>query len=179
MEQEKFGYWGRILRVDLSRGDWRSETLPDSVYRRYVGGRSLALYFYLREAPAGLDPLGPQNLLIFMTSPTTGAPISGQARHTVLCKSPLTGGVADSQSGGWWGVELKFAGWDGIVISGASREPVYLLIEDEKVQILSAAHLWGKNTGEVQEIIAGELPQGARVLQCGPAGENRVRFSSN
>ena len=178
MEQEHFGYWGRILRVDLSAGTWKSETPEDGVYRRYVGGRSLALYFYLREAPAGLDPLGPENLLIFMTSPTTGAPISGQARHTVLCKSPLTGGLADSQSGGWWGVELKFAGWDGIIITGAAREPVYLLIEDERARILPAGHLWGKSTGEVQEILAGEIPQGARILQCGPAGERKVRFSA-
>ena len=177
MEPVRYGYWGRVLRVDLSTGVWSCETPPDNIYRRYVGGRLLALYFYLREAPAGVAPLGPHNMLIFMTSPTTGAPISGQARHTVLCKSPLTGGVADTQGGGFWGPELKFAGWDGIVISGAAREPVYLSIEDDRVQILSAADLWGKTTGDVQKTLEARHSPGTRVLQCGPAGEHLVRFS--
>ncbi len=178
MDQLHFGYWNRILRVDLSNQEWQVEEPGPEVYRRYIGGRSLALYFFLRETSPGLDPLGPENKLIFMTSPTTGAPISGQGRHTVLCKSPLTGGLADSQSGGWWGAELKFAGWDGIIVEGASAKPVYLLIEDQEVQVLSAEHLWGKTTGEVQNLLLEAHPGKVRVLQCGPAGEIRVRFSA-
>jgi len=178
MEQTKYGYWGRILRVDLTRRVWSAETPGDEVYRRYIGGRSLALYFFMRETQARLDPLGPDNKIIFMTSPTTGAPISGQARHTALCKSPLTGGLVDSQAGGWWGVELKFASWDGIIIEGASSAPVYLLIEDEDVSIRPGEHLWGRTTGEVQQILRAAHGEKARVLQCGPAGENLVRFSA-
>jgi len=178
VDQSNFGFWNRILRVNLSRGEWQAEQPGPQVYRRYIGGRTLALYFFLRETSPGLDPLGAENKLIFVTSPTTGTPISGQARHTVLCKSPLTGGLADSQSGGWWGAELKFAGWDGIIVEGASAEPVYLYINDQEVKILSAGHLWGKTTGEVQQILLETHPEKVRILQCGPAGENQVRYSA-
>ena len=99
MEQEHFGYSGRILRVDLSAGTWKSETPEDGVYQALCRRALPRAVLLPPGGSAGLDPLGPENLLIFMTSPTTGAPISGQARHTVLCKSPLTGGLADSQSG--------------------------------------------------------------------------------
>ena len=91
-------------------------------------------------------------------------------RHTALCKSPLTGGLADSQSGGYWGAELKFAGWDGIIVEGISPAPVYAFIEDDAVALLPADHLWGKATGEVQEILLAQHGERARVLQCGPAG---------
>jgi aldehyde:ferredoxin oxidoreductase len=178
MEQRQGGYWGRILRIDLGSGSHRSVEPEPQVYRRYIGGRTLALYFYLREVEAGADPLGPENKLIFMTSPITGTPISGQARHTALCKSPLTGGLADSQSGGYWGTELKFAGWDGLIVEGASPRPVYVHVEDDAVQVLPADHLWGKTTGEVQEILIAAHGERARVLQCGPAGERGVLFSA-
>ena len=120
MEQKYFGFWGRILRVDLTTGKCVTEEPDPSVYRLYIGGRTLALYYLLREMPAGVDPLGPENRLVFTTSPATGCPISGQGRHTVAALSPLTGGLLDSQGGGRWGAELKFAGWDGIVVEGKS-----------------------------------------------------------
>ncbi len=178
MEQEHYGFWGRILRVNLKTGDCKVEKPDPKVYRRYMGGRSLALYFLLKEIEPGVEPLGPDNKLVFMTSPTTGTPISGQARHTVAARSPLTGGILDSQSGGWWGAELKFAGWDGIIVEEASSKPVYLYIEDEKVEIKSAEELWGKTTGEVDKMLHEIHPNKVRILQIGPAGENLVRFSA-
>lgn len=177
MEQEYCGFWGRILRVDLTTGATSVEKPDSKIYRQYMGGSSLASYFLLHELPPKTDPLSPENILIFTTSPVTGSPISGQARHTAVSRSPLSGTIADSQCGGWWGVELKFAGWDGIIIKGASSQPVYLYIEDDQVQILSADTLWGKTTGEVQDLLHEAHSDKARILQCGPAGENLVRFA--
>ncbi|MBD3309248.1 aldehyde ferredoxin oxidoreductase [candidate division KSB3 bacterium] len=178
MEQASYGFWGRMLRVNLTTGATRVEEPDPKIYRRYIGGTSLALYYLLREMPAGVDPLGPDNLIAITTSPTTGCQISGQARHTVAARSPLTGGLADSQCGGWWGAELKFAGWDGILIQGRAESPVYLSIEDETVQILPADNLSGKTTGEVDDLLHEAHPGKVRILQCGPAGENLVRFAA-
>lgn len=177
MEQRYAGFWGRILRVNLTSGQWRAEEVDPKLYRRYMGGRSMALHFLLGEMEAGVDPLGPENKLILMTSAVTGAPISGQGRHTAAAKSPLTGGLADSEGGGWWGAELKFAGWDGIILEGRSPEPVYLLIEDDQVRLLPAGPLWGKTTGEADAQLK-EIHKGARVLQIGPAGENLCRMAA-
>ncbi|HEX9012887.1 MAG TPA: aldehyde ferredoxin oxidoreductase N-terminal domain-containing protein, partial [Anaerolineaceae bacterium] len=177
MEQKYCGFWGRILRVDLSQGTIRVEEQDPLLYRRYFGGRNLALHFLLRELPPGIDPLSTENLLVFMTSVVTGAPISGQGRHTAAALSPLTGGLADSQCGGWWGAELKFAGYDGIVLQGRAPEPVYLHIEDDNAELLSAAPVWGKDTGEGQDWLTGQHPK-ARILQIGPAGENLVRYAN-
>lgn len=177
MEQKYCGFWGRILRVDLSTGKTWVEDVDPLLYRRYFGGRNLALYYLLNELPPGTDPLSPENLLVLMTSVVTGAPISGQGRHTAAALSPLTGGLADSQCGGWWGAELKFAGYDGMVITGRSATPVYINIQDEQVEILPADHLWGKDTGQAQDWFQ-EMHKKARVLQIGPAGENLVRFAN-
>ncbi len=178
MEQRYNGFWGRILRINLTDSSIMVEDLEPILYRKYMGGRNLALYFLLRELPKNLDPLSPENKLVFTTSITTGAPISGQGRHTAAALSPLTGGLADSQCGGWWGAELKFAGYDGLVIEGKSAKPVYILIEDDKVKILPADHLWGKCTGEVQSLLLQAHSTKVKVLQIGPAGENLVRYAN-
>lgn len=178
MEQRYYGFWGRILRVDLTSGMWRVEEPDPKLYRLYMGGRNMALHYLLRERNPGVDPLGPENKLVLMTSPTTGAPISGQGRHTAAARSPLTGGLADSEGGGWWGAELKFAGWDGIILEGRSPRPVYLWIDDDQVEIRPADHLWGKSTGEADAMLHAENPGKVRVLTIGPAGENLVRYSA-
>jgi len=177
MEQKYNGFWGRFLRVDLSNQSMNIEDLDPKIFRRYMGGRNLALHFLLKEIKADVDPLSPQNKLVFATSVLTGSPISGQGRHTAAAISPLTGGLADSQCGGWWGAELKFAGYDGIIIEGKAENPVYLYIQDEDVQILSADHLKGKSTGEAQKYFNETHGNKARVMQIGPAGENLVRYS--
>jgi len=178
MEQKYFGFWGRILRINLTEDRYGIEEPGPELYRLYMGGRNLALHFLIRELPKGVKPFDPENKLIFMTSVTTGAPISGQSRHTAASLSPLTGGLADSQCGGWWGAELKFAGLDGIIVEGCAAKPVYVYIEDEKVEILSAENLWGKETGEGQAILRDLHPTKSRILQIGPAGENLVRFAN-
>jgi aldehyde:ferredoxin oxidoreductase len=178
MQQKYDGFWGRILRVNLSESKWQVEELDPRWVRLYMGGRNLALHFLIREVPPGTDPLSPQNKLVITTSVMTGAPISGQARHTAAALSPLTGGLADSQCGGWWGPELRFAGYDGIILEGQSPEPVYLYIQDEEVQILSAADLAGKETGAVQDILHEKHSDKIRILQCGPAGEQLVKYAN-
>ena len=110
------GYNGKILHVNLTQATLETETPPESFYRTYMGGSAFGLYYILKEVPRGIDPLSPENLLTIMASVTTGAPISGQSRINVNAKSPMTGGIGDSQAGGFFPAEIKFAGFDGIFI---------------------------------------------------------------
>lgn len=176
MEQKYNGFWGRILRVDLTSKKIDVEEMPPDFYRTYFGGGAMAMHFLIKETPKGIDAFDPENRIVLMTSPITGTKISGQGRHTCASLSPLTGGLADSQSGGYWGAELKFAGLDGIVITGKSDELVILNIEDDHFELLPAEHLRGKDTGFAQEYVNGEY-KGARFLQIGPAGENMARYA--
>lgn len=172
------GYNGRILRVDLTEGRVWEENPEERVYRLYMGGSALSLYYLLRELKPGTDPLGPDNVLVFMSSVLSGAPIPGVARYTVAARSPLTGAFGEAEAGGFWGPELKMAGFDGIVIRGKAQKPVYLWIKDGKAEIRDASHLTGKDTGEVQRIIREELgDERIRIAQCGPAGERLVRYA--
>jgi aldehyde:ferredoxin oxidoreductase len=115
-----YGYTGRILHVDLTNGTLSVETPPESFYRTYMGGSAMGMYYILREVPKGADALGPQNVLTLFTGVTTGAPISGQSRINANAKSPVSGCIGDSQAGGFFPAELKFAGFDGIVLRGRS-----------------------------------------------------------
>lgn len=178
MQQEFDGFWNRILRVNLTDCSTQVVRLDPKLYRVYMGGRNLALHFLLTEIPEETKPLDPENKLIFMTSVVTGSPISGQARHTAAAISPLTGGLADSQCGGWWGPELKFAGWDGIILEGKASELVYLNILDDKVEILPAEQIKGKETAQAMSYLRSIHGEKARVMQCGPAGENLVKFAN-
>jgi len=174
-----YGYAGKILHVDLTSGALHVEEPPEELYRTYMGGSALGLYYLLKNTPPGADPYGPDNTLAFMLAGITGAPIAGQSRATVVAKSPLTGGVGDSQAGGFWPAELKFAGFDGIVIRGVSPQPVYLLINQGEVELRDATHLWGKMTRETEEILQEELDdKRIQVAQVGPAGEKLVRFAA-
>ncbi len=172
-------YTGKILRVDLSLGV-TSVWEPDEVfYRDYLGGKNWALDVLLRENPGGIDAFAPGNRLVLMTSVLTGTPIPGACRYTAATKSPLTGAYAESEAGGFWGPELKFAGFDGIIVHGQAETPVYLSIMDGDVQIRCAEGIWGKSTGAAQDVIRAELGDSrVRVLQCGPAGERLVRFAN-
>jgi aldehyde:ferredoxin oxidoreductase len=144
-----------------------------------MGGSALNLYCLLKEMAPGVDPLGPENILALSASVVTGVPISGQSRLTASAKSPLIGAIGDSQSGGFWPAELKFAGFDAIIIKGQSPSPVYLWIHDGDAELRSAAQLWGQFTGDAEEAIKAELgDQKIKVLQIGPAGEKQVRFAS-
>ena len=139
----------------------------------------MGLYYILKEMPKGADALGPDNVLTLMCGVTTGAAISGQSRINANAKSPISGAIGDSQGGGYFPAELKFAGFDGIVIKGKSSKPVYLTIIDGKFELHDASHLMGKITGEVDEILKKELgDHNIEILQHGPAAEHGVLFSS-
>jgi aldehyde:ferredoxin oxidoreductase len=174
-----FGYIGKILHVDLTLGKLEVEEPPEKFYRKYMGGSAMGLYYILREMPVNADPLSPQNVLTLFTGVTTGAPISGQSRLNANAKSPVSGAIGDSQSGGFFPAELKFAGFDGIVIKGRSNKPVYLSILHGIPELHGASHLVGKFTGEVEAILKAEVGDPKiEVLQYGPAAENGVLFSS-
>ena len=174
-----FGYTGKILRVDLTRRQFRVETPEEIFYRLYCGGRGLISYFLLRDLERGIDALSPENELIFACGPVTGAPVSGAGRHSVGAKSPLTGGYGEAEAGGFWGTELKNAGYDAMIFEGRSEEPVYVWLNNDEVEVKNASHLWGKETLEAHEIIANEVHSpSARIALIGPGGENLVRYAS-
>lgn len=173
-----YGYNGKILHVDLTKGELTVEEPNEAFYRKYLGGSAMGMHYILRDMPKGADPVGPENVLTLMAGVTTGAPISGQSRLNANAKSPISGGIGDSQSGGFFPAELKFAGFDGIVIKGKSPKPVYLAIVEGKAELRDAAHLMGKKTGEVDDILHAEVDKKAEILQHGPAAENGVLFSS-
>ena len=183
-----YGYNGKILRVDLSNQEISIEEPSETIYRKYLGGGALAAYYLLNELEPGVDPFSPDNVLVFMTGVITGTNISGNSRFTVAAKSPLTEGYGESEAGGWWGPELKSAGFDGIIVKGKSEKPVYLWIHDGEAEIRDASQYWGKLSGEVQEGILEELgfvseietwkDSRIRVLQTGVAGENLVRYAA-
>lgn len=174
-----FGYMGRILHVDLTSGKMEVEQPPEAFYRTYMGGSALAMYYLLRLMPPKVEPLSPENVLVLSVGVLTGAPISGLSRVMANAKSPLTGAIGDSQGGGFWPAELKFAGFDAIVIKGKAPKPVYLWLHDGEAELRDASHLWGRVTGEVDATLKKELgDRRVQVLQVGPAGEKLVRFAS-
>jgi aldehyde:ferredoxin oxidoreductase len=168
----------KILRVDLTKGTCKSEPLNMEWAQQYLGQRGLATKYFVAEVDPKVDPLSPANKMIMATGPLTGTPASTGGRYSVITKGPLTGAIACSNSGGYFGAELKFAGWDMVIFEGKSAKPVYLSIEDDKVELRDAAHLWGKTTWQTEEIIkkSHQDPQ-TRVCSIGRAGENGVLFS--
>lgn len=174
-----YGYAGKVLHVDLADGSLTVEEPPEEFYRKYLGGSALGLYYLLRHTPVGTDPYDPGNTLTLSVSGMTGAPISGQSRCSAVARSPLTGGVGSSEAGGFWPAELKFAGFDAIVVRGASDHPVYLWVKDGEFELRDASHLWGHTTSEVDRMLAEELGDGRiQIAQVGPAGERLVRFAA-
>jgi len=174
-----FGYHNKILHADLTTGELEVEQPGEEFYRKYMGGSALGLYYLLRDTEPGIDPLGPENVLVLALSVLTGAPISGQSRMTAVAKSPLTDAVGDSQAGGFFPAEMKFAGFDAIVIKGRAEKPVYLWVHDGVAELRLAEHLWGMITGEAEALIREELEDDKiEIAQIGPAGENLVRYAA-
>lgn len=171
------GWTGSILHVDLTGGNITVETPDEAFYRTYGGGSAMGLYYLLRDLPAGADPLGPENILTLFTGPVTGFAVPGQSRISANALSPLTGATGDSQAGGFFPAWLKFAGFDGLVISGKANRPVYLYIHDGQAELLDAQDLWGKDTAEVDQLLE-EKHGKVEVLQVGPAGEKVVRLAA-
>ena len=173
-----YGYNGKILHVNLSTGETWVDEHDTAWYRTYLGGRNIALYYLLNELPVGADPLGSENILVLAPSVVTGAPVPGTSRFTVAAKSPLTNAFGEAQAGGWWGPELKFAGYDAVIVHGRAERPVYLWIHDGDVETRDAGPLWGQTTGATTQAIRTELSDThIRVVSIGQAGENQVRFA--
>ncbi|WP_119154522.1 aldehyde ferredoxin oxidoreductase family protein [Caldimonas tepidiphila] len=170
---------GKILRVNLATGEIKNEPLNMEWARAYLGSRGLATKYLTSEIDPKVDPLSPDNKLIWATGPLTGTMASTGGRYTVVTKGPLTGAIACSNSGGYWGSELKFAGWDMVIFEGRSDRPVYLSIEDDKVELRDASHLWGKSVWETEETIKKQHQDPLVRVSCiGLAGENQVLFSA-
>ncbi|APQ75395.1 aldehyde ferredoxin oxidoreductase [Clostridium botulinum] len=166
-----YGYNGKILRIDLTNRNCTLEPLDEEKAKKFIGARGLGVKTLLEEIDPKIDPLSIENKLVIVTGPITGAPMPTSGRYMVVTKAPLTGTIAISNSGGKWGTELKNAGYDMIIVQGKSEVPVYVNIEDDKIEIKEAEHLWGKTSLETTEILCNENNERAKVLCIGPAGE--------
>lgn len=172
------GWMGRILRIDLSKKKISSQPLTNEQAELFLGGRGLGAEILFRELPRGIGPLSPENKLIFATGPLTGtgAPTSG--RYSVTTRSPLTGTIFDSNSGGHFGVQLKRSGWDAVVLDGRADRPSYIWIHDDATEIRNADHVWGLDTHATEDTVKSETHKDAKVACIGPAGERQVLISS-
>ena len=174
-----YGYTGKILHVNLTTSEIKVEEPEEQFYRTYMGGSAMGMYYVLKETPAGAEALSPENVLALCTGVVTGTPISGQSRLTSVAKSPLTGCIGDAQGGGYFPAEMKFSGFDAVIIKGKSPKPVYLWMHHGEAELKDASHLWGMTTGDAEDKLKEELEdKRIEVLQIGPAGENLVRFAA-
>jgi len=172
------GFFNQILRINLTAKTYRKEFISDSVYESHLGGKGLGIYLLLKENPSGVDPLSPENRLIFAIGPATDSRIYGSCRHGVFTKSPLTGIFSESYSGGKLAEPMSRTGYDAFVLEGASETPVWIEISDQKVSFHEAKDLWGKDTFLTEdEVLRRTGQKGAGALVIGPAGENLVRYA--
>ena len=171
-------YIGKLLRVDLSKGAISEEEIREDWAKMFIGGAGLATRYLYKEVSVGADPLGPENLLIFMTGPLTGTASASASRYSVVAKSPLTGIWGHGNSGGSFGPALKQSGYDGIIFQGRSPEPIYLRITDGQPKLCDAGHLWGKTVSETEDLIQKDSKQKVTIASIGPGGENLVRYAA-
>ena len=164
------GYMGKLLFVDLSTGEIKEEPLDDQMCHDFIGGYGIGARMLYSRQKAGVDPLGPENILGLLTGPFTGTIVPPGVRYMAVAKSPLTGGWGEANSGGFFGPYLKFAGFDGVYFTGVSPKPVYLLIDDGKAELKDAGYLWGKDTYETEDILMTEYKD-SQAACIGPAGE--------
>ncbi|MBI2831906.1 MAG: aldehyde ferredoxin oxidoreductase family protein [Chloroflexi bacterium] len=178
MSFDACGYTGKLLRVDLSSGKISVEPLNMAWARQYIGCQGLGVRYLFEELAPGIDPLGPESKIVLLTGPLTGTIAPCSPKYTLIFKSPLTNILYDSTSGGYFGAELKYAGYDGLIIEGKSPKPVYLLIRDQRVELQDAARIWGKDTFTATDMLKQWWGDDLRVTVIGLAGENQVRFAS-
>ena len=172
------GWIGTILRIDLTTGAVKKEPLVKNDAVLFLGARGLATKIFTDEVPATVDPLSPENKLIFAPGPFTGTLAPSAGRYHVVAKSPLTNAIAGANSGGVFGAAVKYAGYDAIVFEGKAEKPVYVWIKDGRVEIRDAAHLWGKWVPDTTDLVRSETDDDASVACIGPAGEKLVLFAS-
>ena len=147
------GYMGKMLFVDLTRGELKDEVLDDKLCRQFIGGYGIGARLLYSRQKAGVDPLGPENIFGILTGPLTGTPVPSGCRYTAVAKSPITGGWGDANSGGDFAPHLKFAGYDAVFFTGISEKPVYLLIDNGKASLKDAGTLWGKDSYETEDTL--------------------------
>lgn len=174
----RFGYWGKLLTVDLSTGEIGRMEIAESDYRRFLLGSGLAAKMLYGELDPSRDPLDPRNSLIFIRGLANGILLPGCSKFIVCARSPLTGIWGESAAGGHFHQQFTAAGWDGIVFTGAAPKPVYLWLRDDRAELRDASHLWGLDTFDTNERLKGETEEKAIVASIGPAGENGVLFAS-
>jgi aldehyde:ferredoxin oxidoreductase len=172
-----YGYSGKIARIDLTKGKVLTEALREGFARQYIGGKGFGAKILYDELKPKVDPYEPSNLLIFATGPVNGLILSGASKLCAVFKSPLIGAWGESQCGGYFPPQLKYAGYDMLIITGRSEKPVYITIEDEEIKILDASHLWGEDTFQTEDIIKKDHGVGFQVISIGQAGENLVRYA--
>lgn len=172
-----YGWVGKVLRVNLSNGKITTESLCPELARKFIGARGLGSKILSDEIDPKVDPLSPANKLLFVTGPLTGTFAPSAGRYNVVTKGPLTGTIAASNSGGYFGPELKYAGYDAVIVEGRAPRPVYLWINNDRVELRSAEHLWGKVVSETTDALLAETDPEAKVACIGPAGENLVLFA--
>jgi aldehyde:ferredoxin oxidoreductase len=174
----KGGFFGKILRVNLSERKVSTSALPDEFIKDYLGGRGIGARILYEENPPHVDPYSPENRLIFFTTPIMGTTAPCCVKFSLVTKSPLSGTILMSLAGGFFGPAFKRTGYDGIIITGKAKGPVYIQIVDEQVKILDAQHLWGKDTAETEELLQSNMGgREAKIACIGPAGENLVRYA--
>jgi aldehyde:ferredoxin oxidoreductase len=166
------GYMGKMLFVDLSKNELRDEVLDEEFCRQFIGGYGIGARIIFSRQKAGVDPLGPDNILGILSGPFLGTPALSGTRFTVVGKSPLTGSWGDANSGGYFGAYIKFAGYDAVFFTGISEKPVYLFINNGKAELKDATHLWRKDTYQTEDILKSELGKDVEVACIGPSGEN-------
>ncbi len=165
------GYMGKILFVNLSTGEIKEEKPEERLYRDFIGGYGIGSRILYSRQKGGADPLGPENTLGFLTGPLTGTPSTFAGRYAVVAKSPLTGGWGDSNGGGHFAPQIKFAGYDAVFLTGIAEKPVYLFLDDGKAELKDAGHLWGKDCFETEDTLRAELGGGVESVCIGPPGE--------
>ena len=170
-------YKGKVLRIDLSAGTTAVEPLNMAWAEKYLGGKGLLLRYLWEEVEPKMDPWSPQAPLILMTGPFAGTTVSTASRLVVGCKSPITGILNDSYVGGSFAPELKFAGYDAVIIKGKAAEPTIVVIKDDVVEFMPAAQYWGMKTSEIEEAMRRDVDKNAKTLSIGPAGEHKVAFA--
>lgn len=172
------GFTGTLLRIDLTSGSIEKVQMPEEFYRVYMGGGAFGAYFLLKEISKATDPLDAANIITIAPGIATGAAVSGVSRCCITALSPETGGAGDTQLGGSIGPMIKRAGYDAVVITGKAEKPCYLFVDGDDVEIRDAGKLWGKTVLEAHDALTEEHgSKNISILQCGPAGENQVRFS--
>ena len=173
-----YGYSGKILRIDLTNLSYRFEELNHDEAMKFIGGRGFGSKMFFDEVDPGINAFDPKNKVIIATGPMTGTPTPAGGRYMVVTKSPLRGTIASSNSGGFWGAEMKFAGYDAMVIEGKANKPTSIFIEDDKIEFRDASGLWGKTTIETTNELMKIAPDKAKVLCIGPAGENLSKIAA-